>query len=266
MHRVANVRQALQQTGNQEVNNGRAQQRQDHQRNRRGFKQGTHAGSGVTAVEGDDQQPVCARHGGRHEGFFDVVQRTVDKVTAFQYSKIDAFNGLCKRFKRKSRIVSRNHAAVTVQKQAAAGRSWMDPAHVRHHAVHGHIARHHRFQGAILFHRHGESHHQFTGTCINVRRGDDRAVRADHLLIPRANGRVIIRRYARGLREFRRFAGVADINVGESTRLRKLFKHRNRVVTQRNGLGRGDNRHLAFYPVGNRHVMAGAGAGQDIAL
>ncbi len=142
----------------------------------------------------------------------------------------------------------------------------MDPAHVRHHAVHGHITRHDRFQGAIFFHRHGEGHHQFPGSCVDIRRSHNRTVGADHLLIPRTNGRIIIRRYTGRLGEFRRFAGVAHIDVSEPTRLGKLFKHRNRIVTQRHAPGGGDRGHLAFDPVGNRHIMAGAGAGQDIAL
>lgn len=64
----------------------------------------------------------------------------------------------------------------------------------------------------------------------------------------------------------RRFAGVADIDVGEATRLRKLFEYRNRIVIQRNGLRGSYHRHFAFNPVCNRHVMAGAGAGQNIPL
>ena len=142
----------------------------------------------------------------------------------------------------------------------------MNAAHVSHHAIHGHIARHHRFQGPVFFYRYRKSYHQFSGSGVHVRRGHHRSVLADHLLIPGANGRVIIRRHARRLREFRRFSGIAHIDVGEASRLGELFKDRYRVVTQRHALGGGNDRHFAFHPVGNRHVMAGAGAGQNVTL
>ena len=142
----------------------------------------------------------------------------------------------------------------------------MDPAHVSHHAIHGDIARHHRFQIAILLHRHGKRDHQLPGPGINVGCRYHRAVRAHHLLIPGTNGGVIIRRDACRVGEFRRLAGVAHVNVGETARLGKLLKHRNRIVSQRDALRGGNHRHFAFDPVGNRHVVAGAGAGQNIAL
>ena len=142
----------------------------------------------------------------------------------------------------------------------------MDAAHVCHDAIHGDIARHNRFQDAIFFHRYSKRHHQLSGTGINIGCRHYRAVRAHHLLIPGTNGRIIIRRDTRRFRKLRRLARITHIDVSESPRLRQLFKHRNRVVSQRDALCGGNHRHFAFGPVGNRHVVAGAGTGQYIAL
>ena len=142
----------------------------------------------------------------------------------------------------------------------------MNTAHVSHHAVHCHIARHHRFQGALLFNGYRERHHQFPGARVHIGCSHYRAISADDLLIPRAKGGIVISGHPGWVRKFSRFAGITHVDVGESTRQRKLFKHRNRIVAERDRLRRSDDGHFAVHPVGNRHVVAGAGAGQNIAL
>ncbi|MNB94658.1 hypothetical protein D3C75_418150 [compost metagenome] len=142
----------------------------------------------------------------------------------------------------------------------------MDALHVGDHAIHCHITCQHRFQLAVLYHRYGKGDHQFFGAGIDIRGGDHRATFFGGLLIPRAYGRIVIVRHPGRLREFCRFAGIANVDVNKPARLRQLFKHRHRIVAQGHALQGVDHHHLAVDPVADRQTVAGAGAGQHIAL
>ncbi|MNV11890.1 hypothetical protein D3C71_1024710 [compost metagenome] len=224
------------------MDNCAAQQHQNDQRQSRCFQQGTHPGGGVVTVERHDKQPVRACHRCGDKGFLHAAQCTVDFVAFFQLVNINAIDRFCKGFERQRRIVGGNYRTVAVNQQTTAGGCRVNTTHVSHHAVHRHISGDHCFQCTVFFYRHSKRHDQLTGASIDIRGSDHRRIGADYLLIPRAHGRIVIRWHARRIGEFRRFAGVTDVDVGETARLCQLFKYRNRVVAQGHRLRRGNDR------------------------
>ncbi len=212
-------------------------------------------------IQRHHQQPVCTADffrqqlfGGTHVGPFNHIAR-------LQTGKRSLSDRLRERFKGEFFVAGGDHRTVAVQQQTATGGRRLNAAHVGNHAVHGHIARDHGGQGAVLFNRYGEGHHQFTGSGIDIRRGYYRRIGFQYLLIPRADSGIVIRRHPGRIGEFRRLAGIAHIHIGETACVCDLRKDRNRIVSQRHALQRGHHHHLAVHPVGNRHTVAVAGAG-----
>ncbi len=266
MHRIANIRQAFQQAGNHEMNHNGTEQNQDHQRQGRGFQQGAHPGGRIITVKGDHQLPLGPGYWGGGKGFRRVVKLTFGALSAFQDIQVNAVDDIGKRFQGQGRIVGGDHCAVAVYQQPATGRRWMNAAHVGNHAVHRHVPRQHRFQLAVLFHRDRKGDHQLFGSGINIRGGNNRAILVYRLLIPRTHRGIVVGGHAVRIGELRGFAGIANIDVDKPARLRQLFEHRHRIVAQGYALQRVYDGGFAANPVGYRQAVAGAGAGQHVAL
>ncbi len=156
-----------------------------------------------------------------------------------------------------------DQAGLRHQHAEARGRR-VDRLDVGDHAVHRHVARHHRLDAAVGNHGRGEGHHQLAAAGIDIGRRHHRLARGGGLAIPRAAGRIVARRNAGRVGEHRPLVVIADIDVGEAAGVRDLLQRGGRVGLQHRIAQRRNHSAMAVDPVGNRAGMARLQRGQRI--